>query len=77
MKQELSSIEKGVYRHNKKGHLYEVVGMALQTETNEPLVIYRPLYSNEYELFARQYAMFIEEVELNGEMKPRFEKVEE
>lgn len=71
------SIEKGTYRHNKKGHLYEVLGIALQTETNEPLVIYRPLYDGEHELFARQYAMFIEKVELNGEMKPRFEKIDE
>lgn len=70
-------IEKGTYRHNKKGHLYEVLGVALQTETNEPLVIYCPLYDGEYEFFARPYAMFVEEVELNGETKPRFEKVED
>lgn len=72
---EFPVIEKGIYRHSKKGHHYEVLGIALQTETNELLVIYRPLYDNEYELFARPYSMFIEQVELNGEMKPRFEKV--
>lgn len=70
-------IEKGVYRHSKKGHLYEVLGVAVQTETDEPLVIYRPLYENEFELFARPYAMFIEEVEINGRIVPRFEKVDE
>lgn len=70
-------VQKGVYRHSKKGHLYEVVGVALQTETEEPLVIYRPLYQNEYELFARPYLMFMENVELNGRAKPRFEKVNE
>lgn len=70
-------IEKGVYRHSKKGQLYEVLGLALQTETNEPLVIYRPLYENEYELFARPYAMFIEEFEINGQTMPRFEKIDE
>ena len=70
-------IQKGVYRHNKKGQLYEVLGVALQTETNEQLVIYRPLYENEYEIFARPYAMFTEMVELGGEMKPRFEKVDD
>jgi hypothetical protein len=74
---EFPDIEKGIYRHSKKGQLYEVLGIALQTETNEPLVVYRPLYENEYELFARPYAMFTESVELNGEMKPRFEKVDE
>jgi hypothetical protein len=69
------NIVKGIYRHSKKGHLYEVIGMALQTETDEPLVIYRPLYENEYELFARPYAMFIEKVELDSKLIPRFEKV--
>ena len=75
MNQVFPIIEKGTYRHSKKGRLYEVLGVALQTETNEPLVIYRPLYENEYEIFARPYEMFIENVAINGETKPRFEKV--
>lgn len=73
---ELTAIEKGTYRHSKKGNLYEVLGVALQTETDEPLVVYRPLYDSSYELFARPYIMFVEQVELGGELKPRFEKVE-
>jgi hypothetical protein len=52
-----------------------VLGVALQTETDEPLVIYRPLDENEYELFARPYTMFVETVEINGRTVPRFEKV--
>jgi len=72
---EFPTISKGIYRHTKKGHLYEVLGVALQTETNEPLVIYRPLYkASEYELFARPYAMFIEDVIIKGKIKQRFEK---
>lgn len=70
------SIEKGTYRHGKTGHLYEVLGVALQTETNEALVIYRPLDNSEYEFFARPYSMFVEEVTINGEVMPRFEKIE-
>lgn len=70
-------IEKGVYRHTKKGHVYEVLGVALHTETGEQLVMYRPLYENRYEFFARPYDMFMETIELNGERKPRFEKVDE
>ena len=66
-------MKKGIYRHNKTGNLYEVIGEALQTETNEMLVIYKPLQENEYELFARPYAMFTELVELDGKMLPRFE----
>ena len=69
-------IKKGTYRHNKKGDLYEVIGIALQTESDEPLVIYRPLYENEYELFARPYSMFTQLVEINGQIMPRFEPVE-
>lgn len=70
------TIPKGTCRHTKKSHLYEVLGVALQTETNEQLVVYRPLYKNEYELFARPYNMFMENVEIDDEMKPRFEKVD-
>ena len=70
------TLEKGTYRHSKTGQLYEVLGVALQTETNEPLVVYRPLYENDHELFARTYAMFREEVVINGQNMPRFEKVD-
>lgn len=69
-------IDKGTYRHNKKGDLYEVIGVALQTETDEALVIYRPLYDSDYELFARPYSMFVEQVEINGQTVPRFESTD-
>ena len=75
MSQEFPSIEKGTYRHTKSGKLYEVIGVALQTETNEQLVIYKALYNSEYELFARPHAMFIEEVTVNGVVTPRFERL--
>ncbi len=76
MKQQLA-IQKGTYRHNKTSKLYEVIGTALQTETSDTLVIYRPLYTNEDILYARPYGMFTEEVEINGEMKFRFEKIDD
>jgi hypothetical protein len=72
---ELPQLEKGTYRHNKSGKLYEVLGVALQTETDEALVIYKPLYESEHELFARPYSMFTETVEINGKTVPRFEKI--
>ena len=68
------TIPTGMYRHNKTGNLYEVLGTALQTETNEFLVVYRAAYSSQYELFARPIDMFLEQVELYGELKPRFEE---
>ncbi len=68
-------IEKGIYRHTKSGKTYEVLGVALHTETNEQLVIYCPEYESAWELFARPYGMFSEEVTIDGKVVPRFEKV--
>ena len=66
------TIEPGVYRHTKSDKLYKVLGVALHTETNEQLVIYRPLYESQYEIFARPYATFVESVMLDGQTVPRF-----
>lgn len=71
------SLPVGAYRHNKTGKLYEVLGVALHTETDEPLVVYKPLWKCEYPLFTRPYAMFVEDVMCDGVRKPRFEKVED
>lgn len=60
----------GRYRHYKGGD-YEVIGVARHSETQEPLVIYRPLY-NETGLWARPYAMFFGEVEIDGRRQARF-----
>ena len=70
-----AKISKGVYRHSKSGKLYEVIGLALETEAEEFLAIYRPLYENEYELFACPANVFTETVVLDGKSVPRFEKV--
>lgn len=70
-----AKISKGTYKHSKSSKLYEVIGLALETETEDFLVIYRPLYENEYELFARPANMFTETVVLDGKSVPRFEKV--
>lgn len=66
---------KGTYVHYKNRQRYEVVGIALQTETEEKLVIYKPLYKNDYELFARPYDMFFGDVEFEGKMVKRFQKI--
>ncbi len=60
----------GRYRHYKGGE-YEVVGVARHSETLEPLVLYRPL-SNASGLWVRPYAMFLESVEHEGRVQPRF-----
>lgn len=71
----MQTIKVGTYCHTKSGKLYEVLGVALQTETEEYLVIYKPLYESEFALFARPYSMFTEQVEIDGGVMPRFKKV--
>lgn len=71
---DLLSIEVGTYKHTKRGNLYDVLGVALQTETNEPLVLYRPLHDSKYDYFARPYSSFTETVEIDGRVLSRFEK---
>ena len=39
----MEEIKPGRYRHFKGGE-YEVLGLATHSETEEPMVVYRPLY---------------------------------
>ena len=63
-------IELGEYEHYKGNH-YEVLGVARHSETLEYLVVYRALYG-EKNLWVRPYEMFSENVEVEGEIVPRF-----
>ncbi|MFC1625963.1 DUF1653 domain-containing protein [Patescibacteria group bacterium] len=60
----------GVYEHYK-GNKYQVIGVALHSETLEELVIYKALYGERL-TWVRPLKMFLEDVEINGETKPRF-----
>ena len=60
----------GRYRHFKGGE-YEVLGVARHSETDERLVVYRPLY-NDSGLWVRPVAMFLETVTADGKAVPRF-----
>ncbi|MEY4764583.1 MAG: hypothetical protein RI907_1256 [Pseudomonadota bacterium] len=66
----LPPLRPGRYLHYKNLP-YEVVGVARHSETLEPLVVYRPLYG-EGALWVRPYAMFIEDVDVDGVKRPRF-----
>lgn len=61
----------GRYRHYK-GRDYSVVGFARHSETGETMVLYVPLYG-EGGYWVRPLAMFTEEVEIDGNRRPRFE----
>jgi hypothetical protein len=71
--QPLPCIALGRYRHYKGGE-YMVVDMARHSETLEPLVVYRAMYG-EGGLWVRPYAMFFEQVEIEGCLQPRFAPV--
>ncbi len=66
-----TTIQKGKYRHFKGG-LYQVVDVALHSETQEPYVVYRALY-DEGGLWIRPLAMFAETIERDGKSFKRFE----
>ena len=66
------------YKHYK-WNLYKVIWVAEHTENQEKLVVYTPLYHIEWyedwSLFVRPYQMFLEKVEIDWVLIPRFEYV--
>lgn len=64
----------GKYRHYKGGE-YEALGLALHSETLEPMVVYRALYG-ERGLWVRPAAMWDEEVIVGGKSVRRFTLIE-
>ena len=65
-------IPPGTYRHYK-GNLYEVLGIARHSETEEVMVVYRALYGKK-ELWVRPAFMWMERVEKDGVSMARFSK---
>lgn len=64
------SIRPGRYLHYKGGE-YEVIDLVRHSETEELLVLYRPLYGD-MNLWVRPLTMFSESVDVEGESVPRF-----
>lgn len=76
MKKPLSdTISPGRYLHYK-GKEYEVIGMALHSETLESMVVYKPLYETPdvppETLWVRPASMFLEMVEAKEGLVQRF-----
>lgn len=71
-----------VYRHFK-GNYYFIVDIALNSETQERMVIYKAIYDrNDSQIWVRREAMFLEEMDASRKdnitgQKHRFELVEE
>ena len=68
-------LKPGRYRHFK-GKEYELLGIALHSETMEEMVVYRALYG-EGGLWVRPASMWNETVEVDGKTVTRFTKIED
>ncbi|MDO5073402.1 Uncharacterized protein conserved in bacteria [Neisseria animaloris] len=66
----MTTIKPGIYRHYK-GNLYEVIGTAQHSETEEKMVVYRALYGD-FGLWVRPAGMFAETITDNGQELSRF-----
>ena len=56
------------------GQLYDVMGVVRHSETLEALVLYRPQIGDGT-VWVRPWAMFFEQVETDGQQRPRFERL--
>lgn len=65
----------GIYRHYK-GNEYELIDIALHSETLEEMVVYRALYGAR-ELWVRPAAMWSELIVFGDTVVPRFQYVRE
>jgi len=71
----MTTIKKGIYKHYKGGE-YKVLGEAKNSETKEEEVIYQNLQA-EKKIWVRPKQLFLEDIEVEGEKKPRFEFIRE
>jgi hypothetical protein len=70
------------YKHNptkdQTNYKYEIIGKAIHTETDEVIVIYKPLYNSEHiaenqvNFYARPISMFFDHIEKPDYQGPRF-----
>ncbi len=81
LKDAQQKVTPGIYQHFRTKQYYKVIGTAWHSETVEPMVIYQALYDagekfGKDALWVRPQVMFMEEVEANGVMVPRFRLIE-
>jgi hypothetical protein len=67
-------IQLGRYRHFK-GKEYELIALAKHSETLEDMVVYRALYGD-FLIWVRPAAMWQEEINRDGKIIKRFEKID-
>ena len=67
-------LQRGIYEHYKGQH-YQVFHVATHSETGEKLMVYQCLYGD-YSMWVRPLAMFVENIEIEGKMLPRFKLIQ-
>jgi len=67
------TVRKGRHLHYR-GKEYRVIGVALHTESKEEFVVYEQLYGD-HKLWVRPIDMFLENVDFNGTVMPRFKYI--
>lgn len=75
----MDELKIGKYRHFK-GDIMEVIGIALHSETQEEYVVYRHISgerAGEKHYWIRPKSMFLETIERDGKIMPRFEYINE
>ena len=69
-------LKKGIYQHYK-GQLYQVLHVAMHSETQEKLVVYQCLYGD-YSIWVRPLEMFTESITLDDDREQeRFKLIQE
>jgi len=75
----MKELRLGKYKHYK-GTIVEVIGVALHSETLEKMVVYKhpdPTKGKDANtLWVRPLSMFLETVNIEGKMVPRFKFIE-
>ncbi len=75
----IAKVPTGALFEHYKGKRYKILGVARHTETLEMCVVYQALYdSPEFgDVWVRPLEMFLENVTIDGEEKPRFRMLSE
>jgi hypothetical protein len=70
----------GLYEHTRTKKRYRILGVGNHSETLEAVVIYQSQYDDpkfgSQAIWVRPKEMFMEQVEIDGKLLPRFQQIE-